>query len=267
MTNVKLHLTVLVLIVVSELIGTKSIPLGVGKVVLVPMLYAMIIGIFTTPRFLNIMKQKDMEDAGGLLGITLMLLMARYGTTVGPTLPKIISASPALILQEFGNLGTVFLGVPLAVFLGLKRETIGAAHSIAREPNVALIGERFGLDSAEGRGVMGVYISGTVFGTIFFGLMASVCAALGIFHPYALAMASGVGSASMMTASVASLTVMYPDMASQIAAFGAASNMLSGLDGLYMAIWLALPLTEFLYKRCCQIKYGHVLTKEEEKAE
>ena len=123
------------------------------------MLYALIIGIFTTPRFLNIMKQKEMEDASSLIGLTLMLLMARYGTLVGPTLPKIISASPALILQEFGNLGTVLVGVPLAVFFGLKRETIGAAHSIAREPNIALVGERYGLDTPEGRGVMGVYIS------------------------------------------------------------------------------------------------------------
>ena len=142
------------------------------------------------------------------------------------------------------------------VYLGLKRETIGAAHSIAREPNVALIGERYGLDSAEGRGVMGVYIAGTVFGTIFFGVMASFAAAYLPFHPYALAMAAGVGSASMMTAAVGSLSVMYPQMADQIAAFGAASNMLSGLDGLYMCIWMALPLTEWLYKKIYRLKYG-----------
>ena len=60
---------------------------------------------------------------------------------------------------------------------------------------------------------------------------------------------SRVGSASMMTAAVGSLSVMYPQMADQIAAFGAASNMLSGLDGLYMCIWMALPLTEWLYKK------------------
>jgi len=53
------------------------------------------------------------------------------------------------------------------VYLGLRRETIGAAHSIAREPNVALIGDIYGLDTPEGQGVMGVYICGTVFGTIF----------------------------------------------------------------------------------------------------
>lgn len=264
MKNFKLHGIIICLIIIAELIGVKAFSLGPGKVVLLPMLYALILGIFTTPTFLKITNQKDMEDAGSLIGLTLMLLMARYGTLVGPTLPKIISAGPALLLQEFGNLGTCFLGVAVAVFLGLKRETIGAAHSIAREPNVALIGERFGLDGPEGRGVMGVYISGTVFGTIFFGLMASVFAGLNIFHPYALAMASGVGSASMMTAAVGSLSVMYPQMADQLAAFGAASNMLSGLDGIYMSICLALPLTEFLYRKFCILKYGHELTEKEE---
>lgn len=256
MKNLKLHFIVLVLVVVSEIIGTKAINIGVGKIVFLPMMYALIMGVFTAPRFTKISSDKEIKTASGLLGITLMLLMSRYGTLVGPTLPKILAASPALILQEFGNIGTVLVGIPLAVFFGLKRESIGAAHSIAREPNVALIGERFGLDSAEGRGVMGVYICGTVIGTIFFGLMASIAAACLPFHPLALAMAAGVGSASMMTAAVGSLSAMYPQMADQLAAFGAASNMLSGLDGLYMSIWLALPLSEWLYKKCYRLKYG-----------
>lgn len=263
MYNIKLHTIVLALIIVAELIGAHTFKIGVGTIVLLPMLYALMLGILTTPKFLKLSDKKEMLDASALLGITLMLLMARYGTLVGPTLPKIIAASPALILQEFGNLGTVLIGVPVAVFLGLKRETIGAAHSIAREPNVALIGERFGLDSSEGRGVMGVYIAGTVFGTIFFGLIASIAASTLPFHPYALAMAAGVGSASMMTAAVGSLSAMYPQMADSIAAFGAASNMLSGLDGLYMSIWMGLPMTEWLYKRMYKIKYG-VLPENEE---
>ena len=256
MKNIKLHAIILALIIVSELIGTHTLKLGVGRVVLLPMLYALLLGILTTPKFLNLSGKKEMLDASSLIGVTLMLLMARYGTLVGPTLPKILAASPALILQEFGNLGTVLIGVPVAVYLGLKRETIGAAHSIAREPNVALIGEKFGLDSSEGRGVMGVYIAGTVFGTIFFGLMASVAASTLPIHPYALAMASGVGSASMMTAAVGSLCAMYPEMTDQLAAFGAASNMLSGLDGLYMSVWLGLPMTEWLYKKFYKIRYG-----------
>ncbi len=256
MKDLRLHITVLVLVIVSEFIGTYVFNVGIGKIVLLPMMYALILGVLTAPRFTKISTDKEIKAAGSLLGVTLMLLMARYGTLVGPTLPKILAASPALILQEFGNLGTIFLGIPLAVFLGLKREAIGAAHSIAREPNVALIGERYGLDSAEGRGVMGVYISGTVIGTIFFGLMASVIATYTPLSPLALAMASGVGSASMMTASVGALTALYPNMAGDMAAFGAASNMLSGLDGLYMSIWMGLPVSEWLYKKCYRIKYG-----------
>lgn len=255
MKNWKNHAIVLILIIVAEMIGTKKIPVGPGTIVFLPMLYVLIIGIFLGPKFLKLVNDKDMSDAGSLITVSLMLLMARYGTLIGPTLPKIIQAGPALILQEFGNLGTVLLGIPLAVFIGLKRESIGAAHSIAREPNVALIGDVFGMDTAEGRGVMGVYLSGTVFGTIFFGLIATFCAAYTPLHPYSLAMASGVGSASMMTASVGALSAMFPDMTDTLAAFGAASNMLSGLDGLYMSMWLALPMSEWLYRKAYKIKY------------
>ncbi len=265
MKNIKLHVLALILIIVAELIGAKVFKVGPGTIVIVPMFYALIIGILLTPKFLNVAKQQDMLDASSLIGLTLMLLMARYGTLVGPTLPKIIAASPALILQELGNIGTVLIGIPVAVMLGLKRESIGGAHSIAREPNVALIGDMYGLDSSEGRGVMGVYISGTVFGTLFIALLTSFCAAYLPFHPYSLAMASGVGSASMMTASVGSLTYMFPDMGPQLAAFGAASNMLSGLDGVYMSLWLALPVSEWLYKKCYKMKYGHLPEGEDAK--
>ena len=240
MKSIKLHLIVLVIIVIAELIGNIVINVGIGKIVLLPMMYALIMGVLTAPKFTKISGEKEIHAASGLLGVTLVLLMARYGTLVGPTLPKILAASPALILQEFGNLGTVLIGIPLAVLIGLKREAIGAAHSV------------------------GVYICGTVIGTIFFGLMASVAASYLPFHPLALAMAAGVGSASMMTAAVGSLSAMYPQMADQLAAFGAASNMLSGLDGIYMSIWLALPMSEWLYKICYRIKYGEAPPKREE---
>lgn len=249
MKNFKLHLIVLFLVVISEYIGIIKFNLGKGAVALFPMLYAMIFGILTSPKFTKISNEKDIEDAGSFVGITLLLLMAKYGTAIGPAFPKIISVSPALILQEFGNLGTILIGVPLALFLGLKRETIGAAHSVAREPNVALIADEYGLNSSEGEGVLGVYIIGTVFGTIFIGILASFLAVYTSLHPYALAMASGVGSASMMTASVGALSTLYPDMADTIAAFGASSNLLSGLDGVYMSLWIGLPFTEFLYKK------------------
>ena len=157
------------------------------------MLFALIIELLTTPKFLKISSEKKMVDAGSLIAFTLMLLMAKYGTTIGPTISVIVKSSPALILQEFGNLGTVLLGVPLGIALGLNREVIGGAHSIAREPNIAVVSEKYGLDSEEGRGVLGVYIVGTVFGTILIGLLAGILATSTPLHPYALAMASGVG--------------------------------------------------------------------------
>jgi len=245
--NIKLHVLALILVIIAEWIGIFKFQLGRGIISLFPMLYALIFGIVA--KFVKVANEKDMRDAGSLVGVTLMLLMAKYGATIGPTLPKIISASPALILQEIGNIGTVLLGVPVAIALGLHREAIGGAHSIAREPNVAIIADRFGLDSEEGEGVLGVYIVGTVFGTIFIGLLASLLASYTPLHPYSLAMASGVGSASMMTASVGALSTLYPDMTETLTAFGATSNMLSGLDGVYLSIWVSLPLAEWLYKK------------------
>lgn len=249
MKNIKLHLIALVIVIIAELIGKHSFDIGIGKVVLLPMLFALIIGVLTTPKFLKISSEKEMVDAGSLIAFTLMLLMAKYGTTIGPTISVIVKSSPALILQEFGNLGTVLLGVPLGIALGLNREVIGGAHSIAREPNIAVVSEKYGLDSEEGRGVLGVYIVGTVFGTILIGLLAGVLATSTSLHPYALAMASGVGSASMMTASVGTLVELYPDMEQMITAFGASSNLLSGLDGVYMSVFIALPLAEKLYAK------------------
>lgn len=249
MKNIKLHLIALVIVVIAEMIGKHSFDIGIGKIVLLPMLFALVIGILTTPKFLKISGEKEMVDAGSLIAFTLMLLMAKYGTTIGPTISVIVKSSPALILQEFGNLGTVFLGIPLGVALGLNREVIGGAHSIAREPNIAVVSEKYGLDSEEGRGVLGVYIVGTVFGTILIGLLAGILATSTPLHPYALAMASGVGSASMMTSSVGTLVELYPDMEQMITAFGASSNLLSGLDGVYMSVLIALPLAEKLYAK------------------
>lgn len=256
MKNIKLHIMAVIIVIIAEFIGIKSFKIGSGSIVLLPMLYAMVIGLLITPRFLNLAKEKDMDDAGSLIGLTLMLLMAKYGTNIGPTLPQVIKSGPALILQELGNLGTVFLGVPLGVMIGLKREAIGGAHSVSREANVALIGDKYGLDSPEGQGVLGVYIVGTVFGTPFVGLITSMLATYTPLHPYALAMASGVGSASMMTAGVGSLTAMYPEMESMLVALGASSNLLSGLDGLYMSLFISLPLAEYLYKKTYKFKYG-----------
>ncbi len=271
--NWKIHGLALALTVVAELIGSKSFKLGPWQVVLVPMLYAFILGALCGIPKLKLLDREDMLETSSLVGVTFFLLLARYGTLVGPNFWLVINSSLPLVLQEFGNLGTVFFGIPVAVLLGLRREAVGAAFSIAREGGVALIGSKYGLDSPEGLGVMGVYVSGTVFGTIFCSLLASfVATTMPFFSPQALAMAAGTGSASMMTASLASLVSMFPDMADELTALAVSSNMLSGLDGVYMSIFMGIPLANWLVrllgvKDAPSVPGGAVALEPEEKQE
>jgi hypothetical protein len=249
--NWKVHLLALVLCVIAELIGGKTFDVGPAKLVLVPMLYSFVLGAIVSLPKLKILSHDDMIQISALTSVTFFLLMARYGTLVGPSFWKVVHSAPALLLQEFGNLGTVFLGVPFAVLLGLRREAIGAAFSNAREPNIAIIGEKYGINTPEGLGVMGVYITGTVFGALFCSFMSSVIAStISWFSPQALAMACGTGSASMMTTSLAPLIQMFPNLKDELTALAATSNMLSGLDGVYMCVFLSLPLSEWLLRRC-----------------
>lgn len=64
MKNIKLHLVALVLVVIAEWIGIFKFQLGKGIIALFPMLYALIFGILTSPKFLKITNDKDMKDAG-----------------------------------------------------------------------------------------------------------------------------------------------------------------------------------------------------------
>ncbi|RNC96223.1 DUF3100 domain-containing protein [Lysinibacillus halotolerans] len=270
----KLHVLVLAIVCVTELIGQHSISVGVGIILLLPMLYAVIIGIAVY--FTPLVTKKQSEKAETLVYITLTLLIAKFGVQAGPALPQLIEAGPALILQEIGNLGTILIALPIAILLGLKRESIGMTHSIGREPNLALITDKFGLSSPEGRGVMSMYIFGTVFGSIFLGLISGFLATATPLHPYSFGMATGVGSGSMAAASLGPLVAAFPDMADTITAFSGASNLLTSVTGLYASIFIGLPLTEKLYKVLTKRKNNHdpimemesnieVITEEEKK--
>ena len=85
------------------------------------------------------------------------MLITKIALDIGPNIEMIMQSGWALIMQEFGHFfGTLIFGLPVALLVGMKREAIGACYSIDREPNVAIISERFGLDSPEGHGVMGM---------------------------------------------------------------------------------------------------------------
>lgn len=254
--HVNLYLVVILIVIVSELIGTHKIPLGPGLVVLLPMLYAVVIGIALSPLLLGkvlpalkkVISKDEIELASSVVMIALLPLGVKYGTNVGPAVYTVIKAGPALLLQELGNVFTVPVGMSVALLLGVGRESVGATLSICRESALGVIGGRYGLDSPEGIGVLGTYITGTVFGTIFFGLLGSLSVLTGL-HPYALAMACGVGSASMMSSSSASLAATVPAMKETILAYAATSNLLTGIDGVYSELFLGLPIANWMYRK------------------
>ena len=157
---------------------------------------------------------------------------------------KLVSVGPALLLQEFGNLGTILLSMPLALLLGLKKESIGVCYSINRDSNLGLTTDIFGPDAPETKGTFAVYIVGSVIGTVFISILASVVASWNIFDPIALGMASGVGSGSMMTAAAGTLGEIYPQQAENIMIMGGASDMLTGITGIYMGTFVGLPLAK-----------------------
>lgn len=145
----------------SSLIGIIKLPIGIATIILLPILYAFAMGIALNPALntsmRSILSARSTKIAGSMIAIAIMPFIARFGTTVGPEIQAIIDAGPALVLQELGNLGTIAIAFPVAVYLlGMGRETVGAAYSIDREPNLALIAERYGLNSPEGAGAMGV---------------------------------------------------------------------------------------------------------------
>ena len=179
--NWKLHLLALLIVIVAELIGMQRFDL----IIFLPLFYALIIGgIISYPNF-KILKLPEMERASRVLSIGMLILVTKLGLDIGPNLQQLMHSSLALLVQEFGHFfGTLVFGLPVAFLVGMKREAIGACYSIDREPNIAIIAERYGLDSPEGRGVMGMYICGTVFGALWVSVLAGVIAQMGIFHPH-----------------------------------------------------------------------------------
>ncbi len=245
-----------VCVVVAELIGPASVPLG-GQttVALLPFLWALLLGTawgLASPR---LPRQADVDHAvqalaAAVLQPALLLFIAKLGLLVGGFVPKLVASGWALAFQELGHFfGTAVIGLPLALLLGIKREAIGATFSVGREPSLAIIGERYGMASPEGHGVLAEYLTGIVFGTVFIALFASLVASLQWFDPLALAMGAGMGSGSLMAAASGAIAAQQtPELAKQVAAFAAASNLITTTVGTYFTLLLSLPFTVWAYR-------------------
>lgn len=244
----KLYVLAFIFILIADSIGRISIPMKIGTFILFPIFYSLILGMLSGPECFKIINSTQVKAASKLVIVCICPFIVKLGVNAGANIQTVLSAGPALLLQEIGNLGTIFFAMPVAILLGLKREAIGATHSINRESNLALATDVFGSDSPETRGSLSVYIVGGMIGTIYFGILASVVAHTGLFHPFALALASGVGAGIMMASATASLSIIYPTMAAQISALASASETLSGITGIYVAIFVGIPLTRKIYE-------------------
>lgn len=253
--SAKLFLYAAVILLIAEFIGSFTFKVGPGKVVLLPMIWALLLGAalgLASDRWRNAARLdvKTQFLAAAILQPALLLFISKLGLLVGSALPKLAAAGWALAFQELGHfVGTILLGLPIALLLGIKREAIGATFSVGREPSLAIIGEKYGMDSAEGRGVLAEYLTGTVFGAVFIAIFAGFVASLNIFHPLALAMGSGVGSGSMMAAASGAIAAQQtPEMAKSVLTFAAASNLITTTIGTYFTLFISLPMAVWGYR-------------------
>ncbi len=247
-----LVLFVLVVITISEAIGIQFISIGKITVSILPLVFAVTISMFFgIPKIRKGLIKRIYTDgninfASKYLLFIMLPLMARYGADVAPQIREILKVGWVFLFQELGNLGTIILGLPVALLLGLKREAIGATLGLGREGELAYISEKYTLNSSEGRGVLTIYLIGTLFGSIFFSVFAPMLISLNIDYR-ALAMSSGVGSASMMTAASSSLVAVMPEKAEIIRSYAAASQLLTSFLGTYTMVFLAVPLQRKMY--------------------
>ena len=245
-----LHLTVLVLVIIAMSIGPIEIRLAKGiEVSVMPLLYTMVLGLlFYLAKPIKWIQRKQSRIAEGAMMLFIGVLIAKLAVSSGQSIHLIFEMGPALMLQELGHLATILIALPIALLLGFKREAIGMTNSIGREPEVAVVVDKYGFNSPESRGIFALFIVGTIIGTVFISFLTSISVSVLPLHPFAFAMASGVGSASMNAASLAPTLAAFPALETQIEAFAGFSNLLSFSVGIYIVIFIALPLTEKLYE-------------------
>ena len=244
-----LLLITLVLTAVAELIGSHEVDLGIGTISLFPLIWGLLLGGAVSFQKVRPLSVRTQQYATYMVEVAVLLLAARLSFLVGANVKVLLDAGPALLLQEFGHLfGTVLFSLPIAVALKMGRPTIGACFSIDREGSFAIVSDKYGPDSDEYRGVLSMYIFGTLVGALYVTLLASLFAGSGLLDPRSLAMGAGVGSGSVMAASSAAIAAEYPAMADQILALAAVSNLITTVLGLYVGTYVALPAAEKFYR-------------------
>ncbi|NBE51929.1 DUF3100 domain-containing protein [Streptomyces boluensis] len=234
---------------IAQALGSHKLDLGFGTITLFPIIWGLLLGAAVSMQRIRPVPLRWQRAANYIVEAGVLLLSVRLGFVVGHELPMLKSVSSALLLQEVGHLfGTVVMSLPIAVLLRMGRPAVGACFSIDRESSFAMVSDRYGPNSDEYRGVLGMYIFGSVVGALYVTLLAGLLAGWNLFSPLALAMGTGVGSGSVMAASSAAVAEQFPDQSSQILAVAALSNLVTSLLGVYVGMFLALPMADRFYR-------------------
>ena len=244
-----LHFIVLILVIISMFIGIIEIKItDTISFLLLPLIYSLVMGlILYLAKSVKWVGPEQAKVAEGVMVLLIGVLLSKLAISSGQSIYVIFHVGPALIFQLLGDLGTL-IALPIALLLGFRREVIGMASSICREPNLGIIIDKYGFNSPEARGVLAIFVIGSIIGTPYISFLSSISVSLIPLHPYAFAMASGIGSASMNAAALVPLVHTYPAMATQLEAFAGCSNILSFCLGIYMCMFISLPIAEKLYK-------------------
>ena len=246
----KLHLTILIISIISISIGTISIPIGNVKIIILSFIPSLFIAIlFYILQPITWINYNQSKNCTKLILILIGPLLAKLAIASGQDISLLFNVGPLLILKELGSIGTVLIGLPIALLLGFKREAIGMTSSICREPQLAVLIEKYGFDSDEVKGFFIVYLIGIVLGTVFITFLVNFLCYFVPLHPYSYALATGIGSTSMNVAALSSITALYPEISETLLAFSGMSNLISLIFGIYVYIFISLPLTEIVYNK------------------
>ncbi len=252
----RLHLLVFIASIIAELIGSVRVPLGRFSFTLAPLIFSMLIMalIYIVPKK-PLFSSQSVQNASAMMALTGGMLLAKLGVSSGASIEEVLNSGLAITLQNLGEGFSFILGLPVAVLLfNMGRESIGMSFGVSREANVALISERYGAESPEFRGVMVNYIVGTIFGVIVVSLLMSILSEVSFIRPHSLALATGIGSASMMVGGLGTLIERFPELQTELEAYAAVSNIVSSVIAVYTAIFIGLPLTEWAYKGLSKVK-------------
>lgn len=251
LNDYKLHLTMMAVSILALSIGTIVIPVtGDFNIIILPLLPALFLSMFLYVfKPVTWIKTTQSKTSTKLILLLICPLLVKLAIASGENIGLLMNMGPVLILKELGSLGTIIIGLPIALVLGFRREAIGMTSSICREPQLAVLIDRYGFESDEVKGFFVVYLIGIVLGTVFVMFLVNVLYYVMPLHPYSYALATGIGSSSMNVAAVSSLMALHPDMSNQILAFSGISNLISLIFGIYVYIFISLPLTERLYNK------------------